>query len=104
MKNVTVETNAKIRKISYTQRGIEILVVRHQEWIEPQPLFDQMNDIVGILSARDRNDAIVIIPSPGVVWFYQALKLLPSSSPIQLVFFFMDATTGADALLIQSQT
>lgn len=100
--DVAVEADAQVGEVADAERRIEILVVGHQQRIEPEPLLDRVHDEVGIVSARDRNDAVVVAGA-AAVRLHEFLEAPPARLPVEAVLLFVDAATRADAFIVKRQ-
>lgn len=102
--DVAVETDTQVGQVADAQRRVEILVVGYEQWVHAQPVLDQIDHIVGILPAGHGDDAVVVVSRPAAVGLDETLQLLPSSSPVEPVLLFVNATARTDTLFIQSQS
>jgi hypothetical protein len=101
---VAAEALHEIREVADAERGVEAVVERHQQRIQPVHDLDEVRLVVAVLAAADRDDAVVLLARRPRARFELLQKVAEhplARLPVDLQSRLVVAAAATDAVVVE---
>jgi hypothetical protein len=97
---IAAEPLAQVAQVAQADRQVVVAVVRDEQRPQPELLRDHIGLVVRVLAAGDRDDAVVVRAVLRAILLEDLAEFLTALRPVDSALLVVDATAGADALVV----